>query len=206
MNKVRVLAVALDFDGTILDSNSLKAECFGQIFAPFGQTSAQYATTYHFRHLSQPRRSKISSIAQELGLILNDRELEELSQLFGDLVLDQILECSLVPGVSDFLEWAKDKWPLYVCSATPHGELKQILRSIGLEGYFTGVFGHPTSKEEALDQIATSLGCSSNQVLMIGDSDADREAAINVGAGFHLVGDEPLTSYQELILRDGMFR
>jgi phosphoglycolate phosphatase-like HAD superfamily hydrolase len=162
----------MDFDGTILDSNSLKAACFGKVFAPFGKTSAQFATSYHFRHLSQPRLEKITTIAKELELNLSDRELEKLSELFGNLVMDQISTCSLVPGVTEFFEWARDKWPLYVCSATPLGELKRILESMGIASHFKEIFGYPTTKEEAMVEIGTSLGCPCSRILMIGDASA----------------------------------
>lgn len=206
MSRFDLLAVALDFDGTILDSNTFKADCFGQVFSSFGGISSHYAVSYHLSHLSQPRGEKISSIAKELGLNLDDRELEKLSDLFGDLVMDQITNCSLVPGVSEFLEWAGNKWPLYVCSATPFIELKRILELTGLDHYFTRIFGHPTTKEEALVEIATSLDCLCNRILMIGDADADRKAAVNVGAEFQLIDDDQLASYQKLMSDERMFR
>ena len=76
-----------------------------------------------------------------------------------------------------------------MASATPEEELRDILERRGLTRYFKGVFGYPTPKAEALRFVQGAEGIQRNELLFIGDAQADCEAAEQVGCRF--VGRRP---------------
>lgn len=195
----RLRAIALDFDGTILDSNAFKAECFGELFCSLGPNAVEVAKAYHFDNLSQPRAEKIAAIALRLSLALTERELNVHVGRFSERVSEGILGCSFVPGFESFLDVARGRWPLFVSSATPQEELEYVINSVGLGGEFDAVFGFPTSKETSLATIASRICCDAEQILMVGDSVSDQSAADRAGAMFHLVGEDSPTGYASLV-------
>jgi len=194
----------MDFDGTILDSNLFKADCFGQAFSEFGPAAVEFAKSFHLDHLSQPRNEKIREISEILELKISDSEVMNLVEYFGECVDAGIEDCPLVPGVEHFLDISRELWPLFVCSATPQDELGKILERLGLAGTFQRIYGHPIAKEKALRSIATSLCCRPENLLMIGDSDSDRKAALLAGTKFHLIGEDSENSYIHLIKQLGV--
>lgn len=194
----------MDFDGTILDSNLFKADCFGRVFSEFGPAAVEFAKSFHLDHLSQPRNEKIREISETMDLKLGRAKLMQLGQYFGECVDAGIADCPLIPGAEHFLSVNREVRPLFVCSATPQDELEKIVERIGFGGFFQRIYGHPVAKEEALRSIATSLFCRPEHLLMIGDSESDREAARLAGTKFHLIGEGPENSYIHLIEQMGV--
>ncbi len=71
-------------------------------------------------------------------------------------------------------------------TATPEVEIKEILEKLGIFLYFNKVFGYPVSKQDAIKSSLKSLSLSSKNAIMIGDSSADYDAAINNNISFLL--------------------
>jgi phosphoglycolate phosphatase-like HAD superfamily hydrolase len=94
-----------------------------------------------------------------------------------------------VPGIIDFLDGYHQRLPLYVASGTPHEELNQIFTDRSLNRFFKGVYGSPPAKTELLSSIVNAAGLEPSNVLMVGDSSTDMEAAENAGTLFYGRGD-----------------
>ena len=69
-------------------------------------------------------------------------------------------------------------------SATPQLDLDQIIKARGLGVYFKDVYGAPISKIETLKQIMLSENVSVDEILFIGDSPEDQQAAKFLGIRF----------------------
>lgn len=201
--KLVVDAIAFDFDGTILDSNHVKGSCFNKLFAKFGLEAALFAEKYHNSNLGQPRSEKISEIVRILQIDLGDEELSALIDEFSTCAESKVLDSRFVPGFEDFFSSVKSGLPLYICSATPQRELERIVEGIGLSLFFRAVYGYPTTKELALRQIALENKCDSSKVLMIGDAESDRYAAMIANTQFVSVGSDSEMAYEQLSLMLG---
>jgi phosphoglycolate phosphatase-like HAD superfamily hydrolase len=75
--------------------------------------------------------------------------------------------------------------PLYVASGTPHEELLRIVERRGLAHFFEGVNGSPWKKSDVIREVARNHGCSTGEVLMVGDGETDLRAAQVAGAAFY---------------------
>lgn len=179
-------AYFLDFDGVVVESADIKTEAFYDLYLPYGLDVAQRAKDYHLQFQGITRYKKIKEIhSQYLGEQLSDAKLEELSWAFSSLVLSKILICPLVDGIIEFLEkQQKEGVPVFLLSATPHDELLRITEQRNLSSYFRKQYGAPWTKPAAGEEIIAEHNLIRDQIIFIGDSPSDLEAAQKLGVNF----------------------
>ena len=119
-----------DFDGTIANSNDLKAESFGDLYNEYGIDIKKKVIAYHKRNLGVDRYKKISYFHSELlGITLKKHELKSIAERFSNIVKQRVIQCDYIPGVLEFLQILKTK--KIVCTintATPDKEIVDILK------------------------------------------------------------------------------
>jgi phosphoglycolate phosphatase-like HAD superfamily hydrolase len=74
--------------------------------------------------------------------------------------------------------------PCYVLSGTPQQPLEQMLAAHDASDRFRAIIGSPPAKPESLASIIAKEAVSAQQVLFVGDAEADAQAAESVGAHF----------------------
>jgi len=175
-----------DFDGVLADSVDVKTRAFEQLYLPYGETIAKQVVEFHLNNGGVNRFDKIRHFHQEfLGESVDDQMVDSLAQKFSTLVVKNVIASDEIPGVSNVLEFCKDKAiRCAIDSATPEDELNQIVQARGLEQYFDFVFGAPVSKTDNLNKIIEQSGASLNDVVFFGDSSSDLAAARSVGVDF----------------------
>ena len=110
--------------------------------------------------------------------------IEKLTTRFGQLTMTAIVECPFVNGAEEFLKYIRSRVSVYLVSATPQLDLDQIIKARGLGGYFKDVYGAPISKIETLKQIMLSEKVYVNEIMFVGDSAEDQQAAKFLGIRF----------------------
>ena len=187
---MRLAALVFDFDGIILESVNARTEAFRALALPWGEEAADALAAYHLKHGGVSRYLKFEWFFKEvLGKPLSEEGSQELGREFSRLCLEKVKAAPFVPGFLQVLSVAHGRWPLYVASGTPHDELCDILRCRELSGFFEGVFGTPPAKNELLQKAVAASGANPAEVMMIGDSHTDLEAALFVGTAFYGRGD-----------------
>ena len=184
MNHSSLKVIALDFDGTLIESNHIKNEAFKIVLSKWPDHQ-EVMMRWHLAHSSIDRREKFRYFVEEvLGLSGNNDLIEKITEKFSKLTLKAIIECPLVEGAMEFLGYFHGKTPLYLVSATPQKELNEITAARGMHKYFLQAFGAPINKTEVLKKIMISEKVSSDEMIYIGDSPEDWQAAIKVGIHF----------------------
>jgi phosphoglycolate phosphatase-like HAD superfamily hydrolase len=176
--------VILDFDGVILESVSVKTEAFRTLFS----AEPEYVDEIVAFHLINGGMSRFDKFRYIYDHILR-RELDPavfalLSEKFSALVLQGVTEAPFVPGAREFLDDWHSRVPLYVVSATPEQELRDIIQIRGLARYFQEVFGSPRKKSECIREILKKSDISSSDILFVGDARNDLAAARDTGISF----------------------
>jgi phosphoglycolate phosphatase-like HAD superfamily hydrolase len=176
--------IALDFDGTLVESNSVKDGAFRKIFDEWPDHQ-QAMMSWHLNNNSIDRQGKFRYIVEEV-LRLPGREdlINELVIRFGELTTKAVAECHPVRGAQEFLEYFHGKLPIYLLSATPQKELDEIMSLRKLNLFFEGVYGAPIDKASFLREIADKHFATVDEVLFIGDSPEDQLAADNANVQF----------------------
>jgi len=178
--------IALDCDGVILESVTAKTSAFSRLFEKYGSEAQRRIVDYHLGHGGVSRFVKFAWFYREiLGLDITEDEQEELGRQFARFCLHEIMNVPTVPGAMEFILLYHNKIPLYVVSGTPHGELNEIIRTRNLDRFFKGCYGSPPGKTRILAEIVSKAGVSPSEVLMVGDSSTDLEAAQSVGTLFY---------------------
>lgn len=178
-----IKAVALDFDGTVVESVDTKTEAFRTLFA--GEPELERIIALHIEQGGRSRYEKLKMIYHD---ILQRQpapgEIDELGRRFGALVRDAVVACPFVRGAEVFLRRYADRLPLVLLSGTPHDELIEIVERRGLRSLFLEVHGSPPEKDTLLTDLLRRHRWAADDVLYLGDAVTDWRAAVSVGVRF----------------------
>lgn len=200
-------ALVFDFDGVLADSVSVKTRAFEKLYASYGREVSDKVVQYHCDNGGMPRAEKFRYYQVELlGETVTDEDLTRLSRAFSLLVVDEVVAAPEIKGAGAFLRSMHGIVPLYVDSASPDGELRQIVERRGLSHFFAGVYGSGRTKAENLESILARNGFSPDRVCFFGDALSDYRAAELCGTAFIGIGgeDSPLAPVlpAQLMCRD----
>jgi phosphoglycolate phosphatase-like HAD superfamily hydrolase len=186
-----IACIALDFDGTLVDSNQVKVQAFYEIvkdYDPSGGTVSEV-----LRRCSNEDRYGITrELAREFtakGLTPPDSDVEIIAAQWAEAYTSAcetaITRCREIPGTSECLTWLFNQGiPLYLNSRTPIEALNRLVTLRNLTHYFSGIYGAPASKLENLRHIQELTRAKPDEMLLVGDSEDDREAAAQLGCRF----------------------
>jgi len=186
-----IACVAFDFDGTLVDSNQVKAQSFYEIVKDSDPSG--FTVTEVLRRCSNEDRYGITrELAREFtakGLPQPQPDVEILAAQWAEAYTSAceraIARCPEVPGVSKILTWLLSKEiPLFINSRTPIEALNRLVALRHLTHYFSGIYGAPANKLENLRHIQELAQAKPDEILFVGDSEDDREAAAELGCHF----------------------
>jgi len=101
-------------------------------------------------------------------------------------VRDAVIAAPWVRGAEEWLRGNPYAQRFVLVSATPQGELDDIVTALQLRSCFSAVFGTPTSKTEAVQRSLLDYAVAAHDAVFIGDAVADRDAAAAAGVPFVL--------------------
>lgn len=176
--------IILDFDGTIVESNSVKDEAFRALFKEYPQYLPEIMN-YHFAHNAVIRYEKFKYITEEiLGKSYTKKIEKEMSEEFSRYVFEGTLKCPYVKGAREFLDRVYGKTPLYLASINPAEDLEKILISKGIRKYFKKIYANPWIKTDSIKNIMAEEGFSCDEVTFIGDTMEDYNCALQANVFF----------------------
>jgi phosphoglycolate phosphatase-like HAD superfamily hydrolase len=180
-SKVLVATAVLvfwDFDGVIKDSVEVKTQAYFQLFESFGSVVAEKVRKHHEVHGGMSRFDKLPIYMQWAGLEPNQSTVSEYCEQFTQRVLQGVIYAPWVAGVERYLCSNSKEQAFILVSATPQDELEHILHVLDLTKCFAEVYGAPISKRDAIGKTLRARGLDARDCLMIGDSQADLDAAV----------------------------
>lgn len=177
-------AIAFDFDGVLADSVNVKGQAFEALYEDESPDIRAQIRAWHEAHGGVSRFEKIRHYETLCGREADEAAVMARAGRFSQLVEQKVVESDSVPGAEAFLEEHHRAVPFYIVSATPQEELLRIVEKRGLSHYFRGIYGAPVKKGEHLEDIVAANRYRRERVVMIGDADADYEAALQAGTGF----------------------
>lgn len=180
-----VRAIALDFDGVVLESAGIKTEAFRCLFPERSPEEVAAVVAHHLANEGVSRYRKFRHFREEIfGEPYTPEDERDLDERFSALVREGLLTCPFVPGARELLESLSGRVPLYVVSGTPDAELAEIAGLRGVAGAFTALLGSSRAKPERLREVLEREGIEAGELLFVGDAMTDWRAADEVGAIF----------------------
>ena len=176
--------IILDFDGVILESVDVKTNAFRQLFS-FAPEHVDEILRYHLENGGVSRFEKFRHIYScFLKEPLSDTRFNELSKPFSELVYNTILITPFVSGSLEFITGCYRTNAIHIVTATPDTEIRQIVHARNLEHYFASIYGAPTTKVAAIEEILKNNSITPSSAIFIGDSKNDWQAAVTTGVRF----------------------
>ena len=177
-------AIVFDFDGVILESVDIKTRAFRELFKGHPE-HLDTIVRFHLDNTGMSRFEKFKIIYREyLGRRLDHAELAFLAEAFSRFLYNEILVCPFVHGAYNFLEARAKQYQLFVASAAPQREIRDIVEQRELAKFFRGVYGSPRTKGEILRGVLVKSHLRPTDVVFIGDTMSDYQAAREVSVPF----------------------
>jgi phosphoglycolate phosphatase len=176
-------AFLFDLDGTLIDSKTDLVAAVNAMLRATGRPEQSTEIVASYIGHGAPRL-----IASVLGSSASDVERAEGLRIFLEHYEEHKLDATRAyPGVGEGLKALADLGlPMAVLTNKPVKISVEILRGLGLEKYFQGIYGGDSFAAKKPDpagalQILRELRASPEETAMVGDSDVDLETARNSG-------------------------
>lgn len=174
-----VKAIFFDFDGVIIDSMSIRAEGFREVLSAYPKTAVDALIQYHHHNGGLSRFHKFRYFFEEiLQRPMLDVVIQELAQKFSDIMLVKLSNPDyLIEDTVGFIQKIYGQCELHIVSGSEQTELRKLCEKLSLSSYFVTISGSPTPKTKLVSGLLKKYLYQTGEVLLIGDSINDYEAA-----------------------------
>lgn len=182
--------IVFDFDGTLVDSNSIKIDGFYNLVDGDAESVEHMNDALRedngtrwdvFHNYLTKRQSNTTSIL---------RDVASLVEKYSMIVDNAIISAPEMPGATILLDkLLLSDCKLILSSATPYLNLVSIIEKRGWIHYFNSIHGAPASKINTLKKILAMPHMSVGDLAVVGDGSDDRRSADAVGCRFFEVGE-----------------
>lgn len=183
-----VKGIIFDFDGVIVDSVEIKGEAFREIYTTYGKEISDKVIEHHELNGGVSRFDKFRFYHNNfLKKEITENEIQKLSDDFSRIVLNKVIKSPYIGGVLSFIKKNFLEKNLFISTATPSDEIEKILLRRQINDYFTSVYGSPEKKDNHILKIIKKNRFNEDELVFIGDSTSDFEAAKKMNVKFILV-------------------
>ena len=140
--------IIFDFDGVILDSNTVKTSAFKNISKKFGESKSQALVEYHIKNGGVSRFLKIKWFVENILKTKNEDLIRNLVEEYGNEVYKSFESCSFRTNLFELKKKLKGtKWS--IASGGKQEEIVNLLeKKMLLDIFDNGIYGSPTPKME----------------------------------------------------------
>ena len=186
-----IKCVVFDFDGTLIESNEIKRRTFYEVTKNLVDADILLDKILSYPD-SGDRYDIFDTLIIELKLV---REVfVSASKLSDSYTKICEYEISRAPEIKGAVKTIKELRSLgvkiFISSATPEITLQKIIDMRGWKDMINMALGSPDSKIDHLQTILTKNKYSISEVVYVGDSEIDRDAALLVGCRFVGIGKD----------------
>lgn len=177
------MIVIFDLDGTLIDSARDLAESIGEMLEGYGAEPLPLSEVVTMVGEGAPVLVRRALTRAGLRPEVDDA-LARFMQIYDRRLLDHTVA---YPGVPEALAMAIRRGPLAVLTNKPLGPTIGVLESLGLRGFFSRIIGGDSEhgrKPEPGGLLSLQSLAPGDRLVMVGDSPADWNAAVNAGCPF----------------------
>lgn len=174
-----------DFDGVIMDSMPVRDKGFEIVLSDYPKDQVAMLMQFHRKNGGLSRYVKLRYFFEEIrNEIVTDEAISKLAGAFSQIMRNELVNASLLITESlTFINENYQKFAMHVVSGSDENELKFLCEKLGLTRFFKSVHGSPVPKPELVKHVIAQNNYINDQVLLIGDSvndyDAAEQSAIN---------------------------
>ena len=170
--------IIFDFDGVLAESVHIKSQAFYQMYEQYGEDIAQRVVTHHKANGGMSRYEKFPYYHKSfLNIELSTEQVNQLSNDFSKIVIEDVINAKEVDGASWFLKQYQKQCKYWIVSATPTDEIIEITAQRKMANFFTNIFGSPDKKHRIVQNIISYEKLILNETVFLGDAKSDFDAA-----------------------------
>ena len=169
-----------DFDGVLMNSNEVRDLGFEKVLANYPAHQVEELMKFHRANGGLSRYVKFRYFFEEiLKQKITDEEITTLANSFSVIMKSLLTNPSLL--IQDSIEFVKkqfeQKTPMHIVSGSDQNELRYLCKELNIEQYFISIYGSPTPKKTLVQNVLNEYKYEQKNVVLIGDSINDFEAA-----------------------------
>lgn len=175
-----------DFDGVIMDSMPIRNEGFRLVLSEYPKEQVEELMIYHLTNGGLSRYNKFRYFFEVIRKeSITEVEVQELANQFSDIMLKRLINQDLlITDVVNFIRDNASNYRMHVVSGSDQNELRTICKELNLEQYFISINGSPMPKNDLVKDLLKINDYNLSEVVLIGDSHNDLEAAKHNGIAF----------------------
>ena len=186
-----IKCLIFDFDGVISDSVHIKTLIFKEMYLHYGRGIAKKVENYHLNNGGMSRFQKFKYFEEIiLKKKCSNRKINCLSKEFESKVKHRVIKASYIKGAKKFLNANYKKYKCFISTGTPQREIIEILKEKNIKHLFKEIYGSPESKKNHIKKIIKKYSFKKKEILFLGDSRNDYEAAFDQNINFVAVGKD----------------
>jgi phosphoglycolate phosphatase-like HAD superfamily hydrolase len=175
-----------DFDGVIMDSMPVRDHGFEQVLASFPKEQVELLMKFHRSNGGLSRYVKFRYFFEQIrNEPITEEQVNEYAQKFSSIMITELINAALL--ISDtvtFIEGNATNFRMHIVSGSDEQELKFICNQLGLDKYFKSLHGSPANKTLLIQSILEKEKYDKKEMVLVGDSGNDYDAASNHGIDF----------------------
>ena len=176
-NLKKITHVFIDFDGTLKDTDNIKADLFIKIFNKNNKFVIKKIKKHHFNNLGVTRSKKIPLYMNWNNISVNPKNKKKYLNKYKRNIFKKICVSRWMPGAYKFIKKYSNDKKIYLLTASPHEEIIKICKSIHITPFFEDIFGHPYIKVKIINKIISKKKLKKTECIYIGNALSDYKAA-----------------------------
>jgi phosphoglycolate phosphatase-like HAD superfamily hydrolase len=169
-----------DFDGVLMNSNAVRDIGFEKVLASYPKHQVDELMAFHQANGGLSRYVKFRYFYEEvLKQEVTEEQIQEMAASFSVIMKSLLVNPDLL--IQDSLEFVKQQFeqkiPMHIVSGSDQTELRFLCKELNIEHYFLSIHGSPTAKKILVKNVIEENNYLKENIVLIGDSINDLEAA-----------------------------
>lgn len=177
-----------DFDGVIINSNSVREFGFREVLKEFDHKKVEDLIEFHNANGGWSRYVKFRYFYEEiLKCPVSDQKVQELANKFSSIMVNNLSNPDLlIDQTVKFIQemYSKGKH-MHIVSGSDGRELITLCGQLGISKYFRSIAGSPTPKTDLVKALIDTSHLNPKGFCLIGDAKNDYDAANANGIKFY---------------------
>lgn len=191
-----------DFDGVIMDSNSVRDLGFEKVLENYPSDSVQELMKFHHQNGGLSRYVKFRYFFEEvLKQSVSDEKIQELATSFSFIMRELLVNPNLLIKDSlSFIESNFNNYKMHIVSGSDQNELRYLCQEMNLSKNFQSIHGSPTAKKVLVKNVIEENNYLKSDCILIGDSINDYDAAVANEIAFAGYNNHNLKQFDNYII------
>lgn len=169
-----------DFDGVVIDSNSVREFGFREVLKEFDPEQVEQLIDFHNANGGWSRYVKFRYFYEKiLKRPISESQVQELANSFSSIMVESLPNPELL--IEETVHFIREMHSMgkqmHIVSGSDGNELRTLCEQLELSKYFLSINGSPTPKSALVKAVIDNSNISTSHYCLIGDAVNDYDAA-----------------------------